>query len=203
MVMTYVRDIRPLHAAMAFSLLLLLPSFAVSSGLMSFDHRFVALLVVSAVCIGSCIALGFGRAELGLASPAVARHWAGGALITLTLMAFVALETSFVQGGREQPEWLAFAPFYVLVSSPCQEIVCRAIPMLLAERMRMTGRGYVLFSAAIFSLMHWAYGDTLLLANTFFAGMAWAGAYLVTRNIWPIVASHAAVGTFAFWVGVA
>lgn len=58
-------------------------------------------------------------------------------------------------------------------------------------------------SAAVFPLMHWAYGDTLLLANTFFAGPVWAGAYLVTRNIWPIVASHAAVGTFAFWVGAA
>lgn len=201
--MTPTRDIRPLYAAMAFSLLLLLPGFAVRSGLMSFDHRFVALLLVSALCIGACGILGFSRAELGLSTPAVARHWAGGAAITLLLAAFIALETNFVKMGRAQPEWLAFAPFYVLISSPCQEIVCRAIPMLLAERMRMTGCGYVLFSAAIFSLMHLAYGDTLLLANTFFVGLVWAGAYLATRNIWPIVASHAAVGTFAFWLGVA
>jgi uncharacterized protein len=201
--MTLTRDIRPQHAALAFSLLLLLPSFAVSSGLMAFDYRFVALLVVSGLCIGACAVLGFTRAELGLGVPAVGRHWAGVAAITLALVAFVALETTFVDGGRTQPEWLVFAPFYVLVSSPAQEIVCRAIPMLLAERMKLSGRGYMLFSAAIFSLMHWAYGDTLLLANTFFAGLAWAGAYLVTRNIWPIVASHAAVGTFAFWVGVA
>lgn len=201
--MTLVRDIRPLHAALAFSLLLLLPGIAVRSGLMAFDHRFVALLIVSALCIGACVVLGFTRAELGLGQIAVARHWIGGAAITAALVAFVGLETYFIEAGRPQPEWLAFAPFYVLISSPCQEIVCRAIPLLLAQRLKMTGRGYVLFSAAIFSLMHWAYGDTLLLANTFFAGLAWAGAYLVTRNIWPIVASHAAVGTFAFWVGVA
>lgn len=184
-------------------MLLLLPGFAVRSGMMSFDHRFVALLVVSVLCIGACVFLGFSRAELGLSTPAVARHWAGGAAITAALAAFIVIETSFVGHSHAQPEWLAFAPFYVLVSSPCQEIVCRAIPMLLAERMRMTGGGYVLFSAAIFSLMHSAYGDTLLLANTFFAGLLWAAAYLVTRNIWPIVASHAAIGTFAFWVGVA
>lgn len=201
--MTLVRDIRPIYVAVTFSTLLFLPSIAVQSGLMAFDDRFVALLVVSALCIGACVALGFTRAELGLGFPAVARHWVGGAAITAALMAFVALETYFVDGARPQPEWLAFAPFYVLVSSPAQEIVCRAIPLLLAQRLKMTGRGYVLFSAAIFSLMHWAYGDALLLANTFFAGLAWAGAYFVTRNIWPIVASHAAVGTFAFWVGVA
>lgn len=188
---------------MAFSTLLLLPGIAVRSGLMSFDYRFVALLAVSALCIGACYFLGFTRQELGLGAPAAARHWLGGALITAALTAFIALETHFVGESRPQPEWLAFAPFYVLVSSPCQEIVCRAIPLLLAQRLRMTGRAYVLFSAAIFSLMHWAYGDALLLANTFFAGLAWAGAYFVTRNIWPVVASHAAVGTFAFWMGVA
>jgi uncharacterized protein len=200
--MTLARDIQPRHAALAFSLLLLLPGFMVRSGLMSFDHRFVALLAVSALCIGAVAWLGFTRAELGLGAPAAARHWAGGVALTLVLVTLVGLETFFV-ASHPQPEWLAFAPFYVLVSSPCQEIVCRSIPLLLAQRLRMTGRGYVLFSAGIFSLMHWAYGDPLLLANTFFAGIVWAGAYLITRNIWPIVASHAAVGTFAFWVGVA
>jgi uncharacterized protein len=200
--MTFVRDIRPLHAALAFSLLLLLPGIAVRSGLMSFDYRFAALLAVSALCIGAVVVLGFTRADLGLGRLPTRRCWTGGAAVTLALVAFVALEANFV-GGRPQPEWMAFAPFYVLISSPCQEIVCRAIPLLLAERLKMTGGGYVLFSAAVFSLMHCAYGDPLLLANTFVAGLAWAGAYFVTRNIWPVVASHAAVGTFAFWVGVA
>jgi len=201
--MTTLRDIPPLCGALAFSLLLLLPGLAVRSGLMSFDYRFAALLAVSVLCIGACAVLGFTRAELGLGVAAVARHWASAAAITLVLAAFIAIETKFISDGRPQPQWLAFAPFYVLVSSPCQEIVCRAIPMLLAERMKMTGRGYVLFSAAIFSLMHWAYGDTLMLVNTFLAGLVWAAAYLITRNIWPIIASHSAVGIFAFWVGVA
>jgi len=71
------------------------------------------------------------------------------------------------------------------------------------RRLRMSGPNYVLFSSAIFSLMHFAYGDGVLLMNSFFAGLVWATAYLFTRNIWPLVASHAAVGTFAFWLGVA
>ena len=32
---------------------------------------------------GGCVALGFSRAELGLGFPAVARHWVGGAAITV------------------------------------------------------------------------------------------------------------------------
>ena len=189
--------------ALAFSLLLLLPGLAVQGGVLPFDQRFEALLIVSILCIGACALAGFTRAELGLGAPAVSRHWAGGVAMTLALAAMVALETRFVGGRTEQPDWMTFAPFYVLVSSPCQEIVCRAIPMLLAERLRMTGRSYIFFSASLFSLMHLAYGDPLLLLNTFFAGVAWAGAYLVTRNIWPVIFSHAAVGSFAFWLGVA
>jgi membrane protease YdiL (CAAX protease family) len=91
----------------------------------------------------------------------------------------------------------------VLVSSPCQEVVCRSIPKLLADRLQMSGRNYVLFSSAVFSLMHAAYGDPVLLANTFLAGIAWSTAYLFTRNVWPLTASHAAVGSFAFWIGLA
>jgi membrane protease YdiL (CAAX protease family) len=82
-------------------------------------------------------------------------------------------------------------------------VVCRSIPKLLADRLQMSGRNYVLFSSVIFSLMHGAYGDPVLLANTFFAGLAWGGAYLLTRNIWPLIVSHAAVGMLAFWLGVA
>lgn len=200
--MTLSRDMRPLSAALGFSALLLLPGLAVRAGVLPFDQRFEALLLVSALCIGACVAAGFTRVELGLGPLWVARHWAGGLSLTAGLAGLIALEANFV-GGRTQPDWVAFAPFYVLVSSPCQEIVCRAIPMLIAERLHLTGRGYILFSAAVFSLMHYAYGDPLLLVNTFFAGIVWAGLYLVTRNIWPLVFSHAAVGIFAFWLGVA
>lgn len=74
---------RPIAAAFAFSLLLLLPGLALRSGLLSFDLRFEALLTVSLVCIGGSVVAGFTRAELGLGAPFVARHWAGGAALTI------------------------------------------------------------------------------------------------------------------------
>ncbi len=63
---------RPIAAAFAFSLLLLLPGLALRSGLLSFDLRFEALLTVSLVCIGGSVVAGFTRAELGLG---VALSW--------------------------------------------------------------------------------------------------------------------------------
>ena len=113
------------------------------------------------------------------------------------------LESRYLAVAHPPFDWIGFAPFYVLVSSPCQEVVCRSIPKLIADRLQMSGRNYVLYSSVVFSLMHNAYGDPMLLANTFFAGLAWATAYLFTRNIWPLIFSHAAVGTLAFCLGVA
>jgi membrane protease YdiL (CAAX protease family) len=200
--MTALRDIR-IVAPLGFVLLLLLPSAAIGVGALSFDYRFEALLLVSLLLVGCCAVAGFTAAELGLTAPVRGRHWVGGALITAVLVAFVVLEADFVEGCRPTPNWMLFTPFYVLISCPLQEIVCRAIPKLIADRLQMSGAKYVLFSSGAFSLMHAAYGDTLLLANTFFAGVVWSVAYLLTRNIWPLALSHAAVGLYAFSLGVA
>ena len=187
----------------AFALSLLAPSVAIRCGLLPFDQRFEALVIVSMLCIGLCVYEGFGVADLGLARPWIARHWLGCGAITLLLAAGIALETNFLDAAREPPDWSRFGPFYVLVSSPCQEVVCRSIPKLITDRLSLSGGKYVLFSSTVFALMHYAYGDTMLLLNCFFAGLAWATAYLVTRNVWPLAASHAAVGMFAFWLGAA
>lgn len=194
------RDIAPL---VGFALLLLTPGVAIRCGLIPFDLRFEALLIVSALCIGLVVAAGYDSVELGLRAPWVARHWAVCGLLTLGVGAAIYLEAQFFPAGREQPDWVKFAPFYVLVSSPLQELVCRAIPKLITDKLELSGTKYILFSAATFSVMHLAYGDAMLLGNTFFVGLAWAAAYQATRNVWPVAASHAAVGTFAFWLGVA
>jgi hypothetical protein len=201
--MTALRRIHDNWLLIGFALTLLSPSMAIHAGLLPFDMRFEALLAISSLCIGLCFLAGYSIAELGLQAPRVARHWLGCGLVTLCIGAALYLESLYVATGRPQPDWMRFAPFYVLISSPCQELVCRAIPKLIADKLQIGGGRYVLFSAATFSLMHVAYGDSLLLANTFFVGLIWAAAYRLTRNIWPVAASHAAVGTLAFWLGIA
>ncbi len=202
-VMTALRRAHDNWLLIGFALVLLSPSVAIRAGLLPFDMRFEALLGISSLCIGLCFLAGCSAAELGLKPPWIARHWLGCALVTLCIGVALYLESLWFTIDRPQPDWMRFAPFYVLISSPCQELVCRAIPKLIADRLQISGGGYVLFSAAVFSLMHIAYGDALLLANTFFVGLIWAAAYRLTRNIWPLAASHAAVGSLAFWLGVA
>ena len=197
------RALRSHGPLFGFVALLLAPSLAIAGGALSFHLRFEALLVVSVLCIAACVLGGYSFAELGLGAPRGARAWVICGVLTSLLLAAIVVEAQFLNHPKPPPNWIAFAPFYVLVSSPCQEVVCRSIPKLIADRLQMSGRHYVLFSSAVFSLMHAAYGDPVLLANTFVAGIAWSTAYLFTRNVWPLTASHAAVGSFAFWIGLA
>ncbi len=201
--MTVLRRIYDNWLLFGFALLLVAPGVAIRLGLLPFDLRFEVMLAISVLTIALCVIAGHSAAELGLRTPHYMRHWLGCGLITLFVGLAIYVEARFFPTERAQPDWMRFAPFYILISSPCQELVCRAIPKIIADRLQMSGTRYVLVSAAVFSLMHIPYGDPLLLANTFFAGLAWAGAYLVTRNIWPVAASHAAVGSFAFWLGIA
>jgi hypothetical protein len=201
--MTVLRRIYDNWLLLGFALLLVAPGVAIRLGLMPFDMRFEAMILVTAIVIGLCAYAGCSAAELGLRAPHLARHWLGCGLVTLFVAAAIYTEARYFPTDRAQPDWMTFAPFYILISSPCQELVCRAVPKIIADRLEIGRAKYMVFSAGVFSLMHLAYGDPLLLANSFIVGLAWAWAYLATRNIWPVAASHAAVGSFAFWLGLA
>ena len=201
--MTILRHPRSVAPLVVYALLLLAPGAAIRQGLLPFEFRFEALILVSVACFILCSMAGCSRADLGLGAPPPLRRWLGCGVATAGLAAAIFLEARIVGASSAPPEWARFAPFYLLVSAPCQEILCRAVPKLMAERLSMSTLGYVLFSSAIFSLMHSGYGEPLLLVNAFVAGLAWATAYVFTRNVWPLVASHGAVGLFAFWLGAA
>jgi membrane protease YdiL (CAAX protease family) len=186
-----------------FAILLIAPGLAIHFGYLSFEHRIHALLAVSALCIALCFYAGFSFSELGFGMPSLRSHWIGCAAVTACLAAIMLLQTKLFSFDHEQPVWLSFAPFYVLVSSPCQEVVCRSIPKLMTDRVQASRWVYVLYSSAMFSLIHIAYGDPALLLNTFLVGIVWGLAYLHLRNIWPLILSHAAIGTLAFSLGLA
>jgi hypothetical protein len=201
--MTILRRIHDNWLLLGFALLVVGPGVAIRLGLLPFAMRFEVMILVSAIIIGLCVYAGYSAAELGLRAPHLARHWLGCGLVTLVVAAAIHAQAGFVPADRPQPDWMTFAPFYILVSSPCQELVCRAVPKIITDRLAISNAAYVFFSAGVFSLMHLAYDDPLLLAGAFVVGLAWAGAYLATRNIWPVAASHAVVGSFAFWLGLA
>jgi hypothetical protein len=201
--MTILRHWRAIVPLPGFAALLVLPGLAIQGGYLPFEYRVHALLLVSALCIALCLGAGFSFAELGLGRPSVRQHWLACVALTAGIAAIMVLQTHLFSFDHQPPAWLSFAPFYVLVSSPCQEIVCRSIPKLMTDRLQTRGWAYVLYSAAVFSLIHIAYGDAALLLNTFLLGIVWGIAYLRMRNIWPLILSHAAIGTLAFSLGLA
>jgi hypothetical protein len=201
--MTLLRQWRAIAPLPGFAALLLTPGLAIHWGVLPFAYRVHALLAVSGICIALCLWAGFSLNELGLGRPSFRAHWIGCAALTLGLAAIMVLETHLFSFTHERPVWLSFAPFYVLVSSPCQEVVCRSIPKLMTDRLQTSGWTYVLYSSAMFSLIHIAYGDTALLLNTFLVGIVWGIAYLRMLNLWPLIFSHAVIGTLAFSLGVA
>ena len=194
------RAIAPLPG---FAALLLTPGLAIHCGVLPFAYRIHALLAVSGLCIALCLWAGVSLNELGLGKPSFRAHGIGCATLTLGLAAIVVLESHLFGFTHERPVWLSFTPFYVLVSSPCQEVVCRSIPKLMTDRLRSSGWTYVLYSSAMFSLIHIAYGDAALLLNTFMVGIVWGIAYLRMLNLWPLIVSHAVIGTLAFSLGIA
>ncbi|MBC7576045.1 MAG: CPBP family intramembrane metalloprotease [Tardiphaga sp.] len=201
--MTFSRQWRSLVQLAAFTVLLLTPGLAIHFGLMPFAYRTYALVAVSGLCIALCVLSGLSLADLGLGRPSFREHWLGCVVLTLGLAAIMVLQTRLFSFDAEPPVWLSFAPFYVLVSSPCQEVICRSIPKLMTDRLQARGWVYVLYSSAVFSLIHIAYGDTALMLNTFAVGIVWGIAYLRMLNIWPMILSHAAIGTLAFSLGLA
>jgi uncharacterized protein len=198
--MTVSRQWAPLAG---LTLLLAGPGIAIQLGVLPFAYRMDALLLVSAICVALCLWAGFGLAELGFGRPHQLRHWLGCAVVTIVIATVMLLQTHLFAFEPKPPAWLGFAPFYVLVSSPCQEVVCRSIPKLITDRLQRGGWAYVLYSAAMFALIHLCYGDPALLLNTFLLGLVWGAAYLWMLNIWPLIVSHAAVGTLAFALGLA
>lgn len=201
--MKVLRQARPFAPLFGFATLLAVPGLAIQGGALPFEYRLHAMLAISALCIGLSLWAGFSAAELGLVRPMLLSHWIACAALTLGLAAIMLLQAQIFTLTRKPPNWLSFAPFYVLISSPCQELVCRAIPKLMTDRLQISGLAYVLYSSTMFSLIHVAYGDPLLLINTFLLGLIWGAAYLRIRSIWPLILSHALIGTLAFSLGLA
>jgi len=90
-----------------------------------------------------------------------------------------------------------------LVSALPQEVVFRPLFFRRYDGILPAGvRTRVLLNAALFSLAHLMYWNWVVLAMTFFGGLAFAHAYEIRRNFPQAVILHALAGVIVFALGL-
>jgi len=87
--------------------------------------------------------------------------------------------------------------YFSITAGLVEEFYYRALPRLFFKSSPFHLILYLLFSSSIFALIHWEGGQVKLFV-TFFLGLILAGAYLMTRNLWPLIFGHLVADVLLF-----
>lgn len=93
------------------------------------------------------------------------------------------------------PFWFIFAT-YALVSVPFQELVYRSFLVNFLEELRMGEKLVLLIGAALFALVHIAWGRGVVF-GTFWLGIYWVWLFMKIRSFWLLLLSHLIIGSTA------
>src|ERR1700712_195410 len=104
--MTSSRQWRTIAPLPAVATLLLMPGLAIHWGLLPFEYRIHALLLVSLLCIALCFLAGFSFAELGLGRPSFREHWLFCGGVTVMLALIMVAQTRLFSVVHQPPAWL-------------------------------------------------------------------------------------------------
>jgi len=88
--------------------------------------------------------------------------------------------------------------YFSVTAGLVEEFYYRGLFKLLFKPDRMGMVLFALLSALIFSLIHWE-GGYVKMFTTFFLGLMFAGAYLFTKNLWPLIFGHFVADFFLFY----
>jgi uncharacterized protein len=104
---------------------------------------------------------------------------------------------------RERPGlWMLTMILYPILSALPQEAIFRPLFFRRYGALLPSGASAVVLNAAIFSLAHLMFWSWIVLAMTFFGGLAFAWAYEVRRSFALAVLLHAVAGWILFTVGL-
>jgi CAAX protease family protein len=181
-----------------------LPPLLIYFGLIPFAYRYIVLLAIAAALAIVAVQQGIPARELGLRTdnlePALAVNAA------LALVVGSALLAAYWLGFMRQPrvmDWWWFAPFYVLVSCPAQEFICRGFLFAEMGRRGITGAGpQIAISAVTYAFLHVVYKDWLAFLAPLVIGLAWGAIYRRYPNLWGVVVSHAILGLISIAIGL-
>jgi hypothetical protein len=181
-----------------------LPPLLIYVGVIPFAYRFVVLVAVAAALALLAWLRGTPAADLGLRSDNLGPALAVNAALALLLGS--ALLAVYWLGLMRQPraiDWWWFAPFYVAVSCPAQEFLCRGFLFAEMQRRGITGAGaQIAVSAVSYAFLHIVYRDWLAVVASLAIGGVWGALYRRYPNLWGVILSHAVLGLVSIRVGL-
>ncbi|MBO0763074.1 MAG: CPBP family intramembrane metalloprotease [Hyphomicrobiaceae bacterium] len=181
-----------------------LPPLLIRVGLIPRTYAFVVLLVIAGAFALIALAQRMPAAELGFRwdnlKPAVAAN------AVLALAVGSGLLAAFWLGLIRHPHagnWWWFVPFYVLISCPVQEFVCRGFLFAEMRRCGITGAGsQIAISAVSYAFLHIVFRDWLAFLAPLAIGVGWGALYRRYPNLWGVVLSHAVLGLISLRIGL-
>jgi uncharacterized protein len=181
-----------------------LPPLLITFGLIPFAYRFVVLVAMAAALAVLALQQGIPVRELGLRADNLRPALVANAVLSLVVGS--GLLGVWWLGLMRQPravDWSWFAPFYVLVSCPAQEFLCRGFLFAEMRRHGITGAGgQIAISAFTYAFLHIVYNDWLAFLAPLAIGVVWGAIYRRHPNLWGVVVSHAILGLIAIAIGL-
>lgn len=177
-----------MRLVLLFLLGCLMPVAALYFGIVPFRFRFVVLVVIALGLAVYARLSGLAGRDLGFRKDTLKSSLLvnGTASAVLSIGLWAAYAGGLVREPTV-PQWSLFFPFYVLISSPCQEFIYRSV--VFAEMNRAGLKSAVLqviISALNYSLLHVIYRDWLTLLATALIGVGWGVIYRRYPNFWGV-----------------
>lgn len=181
-----------------------IPPLLIYFGLIPFASRHVVLVAVAAALAVLAWQRGTSARDLGLRTDNLRPALAVNAALALGVgSALLAVWWLGLMRGPRAVDWWWFAPFYVLVSCPAQELACRGFLFAEMNRRGITGAGaQIAISAVSYAFLHIVYKDWLAFLAPLVIGVVWGAIYRRWPNLWCVVGSHAILGLISIMIGL-
>jgi uncharacterized protein len=190
-------------AAVVFAALYL-PPLLIVVGVIPFAYHSVVLVAIAAALGLVALLRGTPAREFGVRSDNLKPALAANAVLSLVVGS--ALLLAYWLGLIRPPrsfDWWWFVPFYVLVSCPAQEFVCRGFLFAEMQRRGIAGGGpQIAISAISYAFLHVIFKDWLAFLAPLCIGVAWGAIYRRFPNLWGVILSHAVLGLISLRVGL-
>lgn len=181
-----------------------LPIILVFVDILSFSHRFQILVIMTGIMVIYVAWQQRSIHSLGFRQDTIKQSLFFNCLLSL-LFLLIMLGMYYTNSIRTPtaPSSPFFYPFYIFISSPCQEFLYRSAIFSEMEATNIKGaKQQVIISAITYCFLHIIYNDLITLSITFFMGVIWGIIYYKYPNLFGVILSHSVLGAISIAVGL-